>query len=88
MQIEKRTMNWLPRASLYNEAEAARLKRRANAQDVMSQSANINSNLIGLNNTYSTGESVNLTLRIAAERIQNTANEKLKTAQDRLSVLA
>lgn len=88
MKIEKRTLNWLPRASLYNEAEAARLKRRANAQDVMSQSANINSNLIGLNNTYSTGESINLTLRMAAERIQNTANEKLKAAQESLNVVA
>lgn len=88
MQIEKRTMNWLPRASLYDEAETARLKRRAHAQDAISQSATLNSNLIGLNNTYSTGESINLTLRIAAQRIQDQANAKLEAAQDSLSKIA
>jgi len=88
MRIEKRTMNWLPRPSLYNEAEAARLKRRSNAQETISQSANLNATLISTANTENTGESINLTLRIAAERIQNTANEKLKKAQENLSLLA
>jgi len=32
MRIEKRTMNWLPRPSLHEEADAARLKRRENAR--------------------------------------------------------
>ena len=70
MQIQKRSMNWLPRPSLFNEAEAARLKRKAQAQDDLAKSANMSSALIG-GATSNTGESINLTLRIAAARIQN-----------------
>lgn len=88
MKIEKRTMNWLPRASLHDEAEAARLKRRAHARDAISQSAAVNTNLIGLNNTFSTGESINLTLRVAAQRIQDQANARLQKTQDSLGKIA
>lgn len=76
MQIQKRTLNWLPRASLYQEAEANRLKRKANSQDVMNSSSNLNSTLIG-NNTSISGEAVNLTLRIAAARIQTGVKPKV-----------
>jgi hypothetical protein len=75
MQIQKRTMNWLPRPSLFAEADAARQKRRAQAQADLATSANMASGLIG-SATTSTGESINLTLRIAAARIQTTAQEK------------
>ena len=83
MKIQKRTMNWLPRPSLFNEAEAARLKRKAYARADIEKSANLASGLIG-GATVNTGESINLTLRIAAARIQADAQEKreklLKTA--------
>ena len=75
MQIQKRTMNWLPRASLYDEAETARLKRKAQAQSDLANTANLASGLIG-GAIVNTGESINLTLRIAAARIQATAQEK------------
>jgi len=75
MQIAKRTMNWLPRASLFNEAEAARLKRKAYAQDDIAKTSALASNLID-GSTTNTGESINLTLRIAANRIQTAAQEK------------
>jgi hypothetical protein len=75
MQIAKRTMNWLPRTSLYNEAENARLKRKAYARSDIEKSANLASGLIG-GNTSSVGEQINLTLRIAAARIQATATAK------------
>ncbi len=75
MQIVKRTMNWLPRASLYQEAENARLRRKAHAQDDIAKSQSLASGLIG-GTTASTGEQINLTLRIAAQRIQDTANAK------------
>ncbi len=76
MQIQKRTMNWLPRASLYDEAETARLKRRAQAQSDLATSANNNATLIstGISNT---GESINLTLRIGAARIQAGTTKKV-----------
>ncbi len=75
MQIAKRSMNWLPRASLYQEAENARLKRKAYAQDDIAKSQNLAAGLMS-GTTGSTGEQINLTLRIAAQRIQETANAK------------
>ena len=75
MQIQKRTMNWLPRASMFNEAEAARLKRKSQAQNDIANNSNLASGLIGGATTY-TGDQINLTLRIAANRIQTQAQEK------------
>jgi hypothetical protein len=75
MQIQKRTMNWLPRPSLFNEAEAARLKRKAQAQADLEKTSNMASALIG-GSTGNTGASINLTLQIAATRIQAAAKEK------------
>jgi hypothetical protein len=80
MRIEKRTMNWLSRPSLYEEAENARLKRKAHVQADIERNAAAASGLIG-GATINTGESINLTLRIAAARIQSTAREK----QDKLT---
>lgn len=79
MQIVKRSMNWLPRASLFNEAEAARLKRKAQAQADIEKNASAASGLIG-GATINTGDQINLTLRIAASRIQAAANEKRQKA--------
>lgn len=76
MQIQKRSMNWLPRASLFAEAEAARAKRRAQAQSDLATSANNNSALIS-GGTSTVGESINLTLRIAAARIQGGTTKKV-----------
>jgi hypothetical protein len=88
MKIEKRTMNWLPRASLYDEAEAARTKRKAYSQSAINQSASINSTLIDTANNTNTGEQINLTLRIAAQRIQDQASAKLAKAQESLNLIA
>ncbi len=88
MQIEKRTMNWLPRASLYDEAEAARTKRRAYSQAALAQNASYSDALISTANTSNTGEQINLTLRIAAQRIQDEASAKLAKAQESLDVVA
>lgn len=76
MQIQKRSLNWLPRASLFAEAEAARLKRRAQAQSDLASTANNNSALIS-GGTSSVGESINLTLRIAGSRLQNGTTKKV-----------
>lgn len=81
MQIQKRTMNWLPRASLFNEAEAARLKRKAQAQADIEKNASAASGLIG-GATTNTGDQINLTLRIAANRIQTQAREKQQKLMD------
>lgn len=75
MIIEKRTMNWLPRPSLFQEAEANRLKRRSHAESAMNQ-ASTTASLIG-GSTVNSGEAVNLTLRIAAARIQSGVKVKV-----------
>jgi hypothetical protein len=75
MEIQKRSMNWLPRASLFAEADAARQKRKAQAQADLASTSALSSSLIGAG-TNNTGESINLTLRIAAARIQATAQQK------------
>lgn len=75
MIVEKRTLNWLPRASISDEMEAARDKRRANLRADLANSANYNASLISTNS--SSGEAVNLTLRIAAARIQNGTTRKV-----------
>ncbi len=88
MQIEKRSMNWLPRASLHAEAEAASAKRKAHAQAALAQNASYNDALISTANTGNTGEQINLTLRIAAQRIQDQASAKLAKAQESLNLVA
>jgi len=75
MEIQKRSLNWLPRPSLYQEAESNRLKRQAHAQTAMSQSSNT-SGLI-TTGTSASGDAVNLTLRIAAARIQTGVKPKV-----------
>lgn len=77
MQIVKRTMNWLSRPSLYQEAEHARLKRKAYAKDDIAKSQSLAAGLIG-GATINGGEQVNLALRVAANRIQTQAAEKQK----------
>lgn len=72
MIIQKRTMNWLPKLSAYQEMQANQAKRReANARvDASMASA---SNMIGAGISTAT-ESYNLTLRTAAARVQKGIN--------------
>lgn len=76
MQIEKRSMNWLPRASLYREAEAARLKRKANAEAYLSQQSSNASAFTSLN-TSAAGGAVDLTFQIAVARVRSGSKPKV-----------
>ena len=74
MEIQKRSMNWLPKAGVYQEMQANRAKRQdANAR-VDASAANAAA-MIG-SNTDST-EAVNLTFRIAAARVQTGIKPKV-----------
>lgn len=75
MIVEKRSLNWLPRASMYDEMQANREKRKAYIAADIATSANYNATLISTNT--SSGDSVNLTLRIAAARIQSGTTKKV-----------
>lgn len=74
-------MNWLPRPSLYEEAETARLKRRINARDAIEQQASMAAAFSGLN-TSAAGSAVDLTMSIAVARVKSGVNvmPKKKTA--------
>jgi hypothetical protein len=76
MRIEKRTMNWLPKLSAYQEMQQAREKRQV-ANERVAISASNASNMIGSGIANAT-ESYNLTLRIAAARVQAGVNVKPK----------
>lgn len=60
MQIQKRTMNWLPKASLYNEQAAKRAKQKAAHQSFLSSQTNLASTIGGImtSNTQGTTEIV------------------------------
>jgi hypothetical protein len=78
MEIQKRTMNWLPRASLYAETQYNNAKRKSAAQAAIAESSGATTLISG--GTANTGNEVNLTLRIAAARVQKGINVKPKTA--------
>jgi hypothetical protein len=76
MIIQKRTMNWLPRAGIYDEMQANRAKRlEANAR--VDASLAQASSMLGVGVSASE-DAYNLTLRIAAARVQQGINVKPK----------
>ena len=54
MQIQKRTMNWMPRASMYDEAEAARAKRKEAHESFLSGQSNLANTIGSIQSNYST----------------------------------
>lgn len=55
MRIEKRTMNWLPKPSLYNEQAARRAKQKQAHQSFLSNQVNLASTIGGIMNAYTQG---------------------------------
>jgi hypothetical protein len=72
MQIQKRTMGWLPKASLYNEQAAKRAKQRASHQAFMSSQTNLTSTIGNIMNTNMT-ETTNIVSKIALARLEKKA---------------
>ena len=68
-------MNWLPRASMYDEMQANAAKRRAGLRADLANSANTNASLIS-GNTDSSG-AVNLTIQIATQRLRSGVKPKV-----------
>jgi hypothetical protein len=79
MRIEKRTMNWLPRPSLYKEAEAARIKRRHYAQQAMATQQSIANAFGSLFNMNTQGQ-VDIAIRVAHARLLANPTRTDKTA--------
>jgi hypothetical protein len=55
MQIEKRTLNWLPRASLYDEAQAKRAKQKAAHEEFLSSQASLANTIGSIQSDYTIG---------------------------------
>lgn len=76
MEIQKRSMNWLPKVGVYQEMQNARAKRQA-ANERVDASAASASAMIGVG-AAAGEEAYNLTLRIAAARVQAGINVQPK----------
>jgi hypothetical protein len=72
MQIQKRTMGWLPKPSLYNEMAAKRAKQKANHQAFLSTTSSFTS-AVSTINTNQVNEMVNITSKIAYARLTKRA---------------
>jgi hypothetical protein len=68
MIVQKRTLGWLPRPSLFNEAKAAAAKRRSAAQSFIANQ-NATSSAFGGIQTSLTQGMVSITSQIAAARL-------------------
>ena len=79
MQIEKRSMNWLPRPSLYDEAVAARAKRREHAQQALADQQNVAGTFSSLYTSNSQGQ-VDIAIRVAHSRLLAKPTRTDKTA--------
>lgn len=69
MQIQKRTLNWLPKASLYNEQTAMRAKQKAAHQEFLSTQSSLSSTVSGIMTSNMQG-TTDLVSNIALARLK------------------
>ena len=72
MQIEKRTMNWLPRPGLWQEAQAQRAARRQQATAAIAERQGLASTFAAVRNNLATGQA-EIAARAAGSRLSITA---------------
>jgi hypothetical protein len=72
MRIEKRTLGWLPKPSLYNEMAAKRAKQKANHQAFISSTSSLTSTVSSIM-TNKTVEMTNIVATAALARINKKA---------------
>jgi hypothetical protein len=68
MKVQKRTMNWLPRASAWAEAQAQRSKRRSSIAQGIASTEALSSTLSGVREAQSSGLA-EIAVRRAAARL-------------------
>ena len=68
MRIAKRTMNWLPKPSLYNEQAARRAKQKAVHREFLSSQSNLAATIGGIM-TNNTTQMTNIVSNIALQRL-------------------
>ena len=72
MQIEKRSFNWLPKASAWDLAKAQRAKRKANSDAFLNANDALSVTFASLRENYTMGMA-EITARSAAARVAKTA---------------
>ena len=77
MQVAKRSMNWMPRASMYNEMAALKAKRQTMNSAYVSNTANQASAFSSISTSLSSGLA-ELTAKVTAIRVQTEAVMKIK----------
>ena len=68
MIIQKRTMGWLPKPTVYNTVATANAKRKASNETFMSNQTSVATSFTSIQANYTT-ESGNIVSRIAAARL-------------------
>lgn len=68
MRIEKRTMNWLPKTSLYHEQAARRSKQRAQNQAFLANQSSLAGTVGSIMQNY-TAETTNIVSKVALARM-------------------
>jgi len=68
MQIQKRTMGWLPKPSLYNEMAAKRAKQKAAHQEFLATTSSLTDTVASINMNRVT-ETGNIVSRVALARL-------------------
>ncbi|HWA18028.1 MAG TPA: hypothetical protein VG757_03465 [Devosia sp.] len=68
MRIEKRTMNWLPRPSLYEDMQAKRAKQKAAHEEFLSSQSNLANTIGSIQSDFTIGQGT-LVADIAATRL-------------------
>ena len=71
MQIQKRTMNWLPKPSLYHEAAAKRAKQRATHQAFINNTSSLATAVTNIVSNQVI-ETSNIVSRVALARLKKT----------------
>jgi hypothetical protein len=68
MRIEKRTMDWLPRPSLYDEVQPRRAKQKAAHEEFLNSQSNLATSIGSIQSDYTIGAGT-LVADIAAARL-------------------
>lgn len=77
MRIEKRTMGWLPKASAYDHARQQAEKRRAIAQDYLSQQSTLSSTIFTAKDSAAS-QMTELVFKSVLQRLGDEAQAKLQ----------
>ncbi len=76
MEIEKRTMNWMPRQSQWNELQETRAKRKEMMESMAGASETLNAAFATTRDNLSMGMS-EITAKVAAARVEAEGKAKL-----------